>query len=569
MASAGRRAPIQAELPWRDAPARDGSEWRALGRSQSRSQTSSRMGSRTPLRAELPWRDSSKTPSPARSVAAVEDQALLHLRGRHIGGLPNADVESSFGRRPPHHHPSSSVRETDDNLIFRDEQLEVMRLGFGNRRGSSLAGSGSPLACFRGLDTVGEAAKPRAGTSPPVSGGGGVGHAPRQPPNTGTSASSGKPRWGGALAARSKSAAAVRPAFEGSARVAGTPRASSASGFRRSVEEGSAPLAVSATALAAVQGSWRFGSIAPRMDGGGCRAPRPSSCGSGGLAKAMSGRDVLQDIQAQWMMAISGGEVPSTRFGYVRRTTPEEINVYGRGLVALGKAEYHCVVSSIRFQFITAKAVMKSVPRLQRFHALRSLTFCQNDITSFAQLEELWQLPQIAHLTVMDNPLNETRRALRANALRILPGLCTFNGHEISNAERVLVRQILKPMDRLAPPPRSPSPKRQAERRRGPDLGSKQLQSLVDGLVARACAADSRVCSLHINWDDAMRGLIREVLRDTPVCSVRDRARRSSLSGRCAAPEATFGGPVGLARATHTNAKLRESEAPRQKQQKH
>lgn len=127
--------------------------------------------------------------------------------------------------------------------------------------------------------------------------------------------------------------------------------------------------------------------------------------------KKYSRVDVLHDIRRQWHEGVRSGrvggqfsdqwidhsccaqperraftfvfiQVPSTRYGYVKREEAFELFIYGRGLDAIDKPEYQSVVSSIHFLFIAMGSVLRYVDKLKaKFVGLQCLSFHRNQIS--------------------------------------------------------------------------------------------------------------------------------------------------------------------------------------------
>lgn len=229
-----------------------------------------------------------------------------------------------------------------------------------------------------------------------------------------------------------------------------------------------------------------------------------------GAQKLLSSHDVLREIRTQWEQAIAAGRTPVIRYGYVRREQPHELAVYGRGLEALDKPEYQSVITSIHFNFITMVSVLQDMPRLLKFSGLKSLSFSQNQLTGLSQLEALQQVPGLTSLCISDNPICETRSALRIQAIRLLPGLRSFNGREVTVAERDSATKVFEPFERLvgidniAP----------ARHQRRKDCGPSQIAKLVGDLTAHACTVDDKIREVHVNFEAVMRDAIREAWDD-------------------------------------------------------
>merc|ERR1719409_363139 len=80
--------------------------------------------------------------------------------------------------------------------------------------------------------------------------------------------------------------------------------------------------------------------------------------------KPMSRMEVLPEICRQWNLAEKEERPPQIRYGYVKREESSELFIYGRGLDALDKVEYHVSVCAVNFNFVLVKSILAKINSL-------------------------------------------------------------------------------------------------------------------------------------------------------------------------------------------------------------
>lgn len=235
------------------------------------------------------------------------------------------------------------------------------------------------------------------------------------------------------------------------------------------------------------------------------KAPAPTK-------KPLTGTEVLQEIRAEWAEITSKGSSKPPKYGYLRRETATELAVFGRGLEALDKPEYHQNVRSLCFHYIIIENISKDMELLLRFQSLSALRFSRNLIHRISQLLPLQKLHYVKSLSVDENPVCENRSALRLHLIHMLPNISILNGIEVTTSERQAAARLLEPFSRAALKYLSGAPFASP-----PESQVEEEAEITRGLLATACTGDRWVSALHEHFEDVLRELIGEARQDLLV----------------------------------------------------
>merc|ERR1712045_559044 len=98
---------------------------------------------------------------------------------------------------------------------------------------------------------------------------------------------------------------------------------------------------------------------------------------------------------------------------------------------------------------------------------------------------------------------------LRVNAIRFFPMLHSFNGREIDEVERIAASKIFEPLDRITCAENVVCPPGCRL-----ELQSRQINTIVDGLISHAYSVDEKVRVVHEHFEAIVREVIQEAWDD-------------------------------------------------------